>query len=114
MMQLDDLGRLEESRGLFGELHHQNRADREIRHNEDARPGRLPGLSRAHDTTRLAEPGPVEAGGPDHHRQASLDTPGQVVEYAHRTSEVHHDVAPLEHIARVVEIDLRDQLEVIS
>src|SRR6478735_5022128 len=84
VVQLDDLDRLEERRGLRGEAHHQDRADGEVGGDQhaDTRGVGEPGLE-------LVEPGLVEAGRADDGVDAVLDAEAQVVHHDVGVGEVH-------------------------
>ena len=84
-VELDDLGAGEDPGGAFGEAHHDDRAEREVRRVE-ARDARL-----AREAIELVR---VEAGRPDDERDAGLEAAGRVGQHGVRPGEVDRDVAP--------------------
>ena len=99
VVEFDDLRRVEEARRLRGEAHHEDGADREVRH--DQRPGaRRGGQPPGH----LPGPGVIEAGCADDGVQALADTPAQVVHDHARMGEVDDHVAAGQRLAVVAHI----------
>ena len=82
--------------GLRGEPHHQDGADGEVRHDQDAHV-RMLGQPAAH----LVQPVLGEPRGADHHVQVLFDTPAQVVHDHAGVGEVDHHVTPGQRVERV-------------
>jgi energy-coupling factor transport system ATP-binding protein len=112
VVQLDDLDRLVEPRGLRGEAHHQDRADREVRGDQHA--GRR--VAPSEPGPQDVQPALVEAGGADHGVDAVVDAELEVVHHDVGMGEVddHLRVRGDEGVDRVVLVDGRHQLEVVG
>jgi hypothetical protein len=108
VVQLDHLDRVEESGGLPGELHHQHRADAEVRGDEH-----LPG-SVVQPAAHLVEALLVEPAGADHDGDAVVQREPDVVQHRAGMGEVdHHLGAGLDQFGRLVAlVETSDQLQV--
>ena len=84
VVQLDDLDRLVERRGLGGEAHHQDGADGEVRGDQDTR---LRGVGQPR--AELVEAGVVEPGRAHHGMDAVVDAELEVVHHDVGVGEVH-------------------------
>ena len=111
VVHLDDLDGLEERRGGGGEAHHQHGADREVRDDEHADLGVV-----TEQLAHLGDAGVVEARRADDDVHAVLDAPAHVVEGDVRLGEVERDLGAGvgDRGEVVVDVDLRDDLEVVG
>jgi len=107
VVQLDHLGGGEVPGRLLGEPHHQDGADGEVRHDQDAY-ARVPGQPAAH----LVEALLAEARRADHRIQIVLDAPAQVPHHRARVGKVDHHVAAGQSIERIALVDLGDDLQI--
>ncbi len=107
VVQLDDLGRGEEAGRLLGEAHHQDGADGEVRHDQDAR-----GLALVQPALHLVQPVLAEPGGADHDVHVVLDAPAQVVHDRAGTGEVDHHVAPGQRVPVIAQVDLGGDVQI--
>ena len=98
VVQLDDLDGLVEPRRLRGEPHHEDRADGEVRGDEDADLGTLRQLVPERGQALV-----VPAGGPDDHVHPALDAVGDVGRRGVRHRELDGDVRSPE-VAEVVAV----------
>jgi hypothetical protein len=96
-----------ETRRLLGEAHHQDGADREVRHDQDAC-----GLVIIQPALHLGQAVLTEPGGADHHVQVVLDAPAQVVHHRARMGEVDHRVAPGQRVSVIAQVDLGGDVQV--
>src|SRR5690606_11467128 len=104
-------GRVEVPGGLRGELHHQDRADAEVRGDDAADLG-----GGAEHLADPVEPRLVEPGGAHDGVQAVVEAPGQVVHDHAGQREVHDHVHTGldEPVERLVVVDRRGQFQVVG
>ncbi len=107
MVRLDDLGRVEMLGGLRRELHHQHRADPEVR--GDDRPDLR---VRREDLAGGLQALRVETRDADHGVDTVLHAPGQVVHHGIGQREVHDHVDAFELVEGLVAAHGRRQLHV--
>ncbi len=109
VVQLNDLHRLVEARGALGELHHEHRAEREVRGHDHPDVG-LVGQPRGHPV----EPGLGEPRRADDHIDSLVDTPVHVVHHHIGCGEVdNHLGAGIGDIEQpIAVVDHGDEFEV--
>ena len=107
-MHLDDLGRLEVRSGDLGQVHHQHRADREVRRRN---PAQLLGFARG---LEFVDVGRGKAGGSDDRRSTSGDGRKHVVHRVRGSGEIDERARPLLVEKRSQVIPSRNSADVVD